>query len=134
MAQGRGWPKAEYLPLYIVRCHENLIINSIKWRWMLRNLFTPLNVTLGVLKGFTREYKIKLSKPDAKRYDLSFVWWCLTIFVPMWRINCWIRTRWHELKIWNLAQGKVLDPCLGPYICISKNHLKIKQYAWGEKY
>ena len=24
-------------------------------------------------------------------------------------------------KIWHLAQGRVLDPCLGPYICISTN-------------
>ena len=24
-------------------------------------------------------------------------------------------------KIWHLAQGRVLEPCLGPYICISIN-------------
>ena len=121
MAQGRGWPKAEYLLLYIVRCHENLIINLIKWRWMLRNLFTPLNVTLGVLKGFTREYKIKLSNPGAQRYDLSFVWWCLTIFVFMWRINCWIRTRWHELKYPSRTRSTVIDP---------PRHEELQSSAW----
>ena len=79
------------------------------------HLFHSYHVGVGTLPRAIFRYRIFSNLAEIRKNKNNGLKFLFTFVLILLHIKSAFK------KIWHLAQGRILDPCLGPYICISIN-------------